>query len=236
MKVNLESISGLLYWKNIMKKIAFSVIASLSTAASLIAAPQAIVFDWGNVIGFSDRAIVVNFMCDSFQFSESEFESANLEKRKAIKAGKLDIDFWMEYAQKNNTRLPEDWSQKYTAVLKKSIGADPTMYTLIDQLKEKGIQVGMLSNIDDGYTKLIRGFGFYDPFDPCLLSCEMGLEKPDPKAYELLLKTINLPAEQIVFIDDKIENIEAAKAIGIDAILFESEPQLKVELVKRGVL
>jgi putative hydrolase of the HAD superfamily len=94
----------------------------------------------------------------------------------------------------------------------------------------------MLSNIDDRYTKLIRDFGFYKPFEPCLLSCEMGLEKPDPKAYELLLKTINLPAEEIVFIDDKEENVEAAKAMGIDAILFTSEPQLRGELNKRGVL
>ena len=43
--------------------------------ASLNAAPQAVVFDWGNVIGFNDRSIVVDFMCDSFHFSEAEFES-----------------------------------------------------------------------------------------------------------------------------------------------------------------
>lgn len=212
------------------------MMALLSIATSLIAAPQAIIFDWGNVIGFSDRAVVVNFMCDSFQISESEFESANLEKRKAMKAGNSDIDFWIQYAQKNNIYLPEDWSQKYKATLKKSVGVDPNMYVLIDQLKEKGIRVGMLSNIDDRNAKLIRNFGFYEPFEPCLLSCEMSLEKPDPKVYELLLKTINLPAEQIVFIDDKIENVEAAKAMGIDAILFESELQLKVELVRREVL
>lgn len=206
------------------------------TATTLLAAPQAVVFDWGNVIGFNDRSVVVNFMCDSFHFSESEFESANLEKRKAMKAGKSDIDFWIEFAQKKGIQLPKDWAQRYTDTLKKSVGADSNMYVLIDQLKDKGLRVGMLSNIDDRYTKLIRDFGFYEPFEPCLLSCEMGLEKPDPKAYELLLKTINLPAEEIIFIDDKAENVEAAKVVGIDAILFSSEPQLRNELSKRGVL
>ena len=120
--------------------------------------------------------------------------------------------------------------------LKESVGADPNMYVLIDQLKESGIRVGMLSNIDDRYTKLIRDFGFYEPFEPCLLSCEMGLEKPDLKAYELLIETMNLPASEIVFIDDKAENVEAAKKIGIDAIVFESSEQLRTELLQRKLL
>lgn len=220
-----------------MKNVLFSIMASVTTMiASLNAAPQAVIFDWGNVIGFNDRSIVVDFMCDSFNFSEAEFESANLEKRKAMKAGLSDTDFWLDFARKNEIQLPKDWTQKYTTALKESVGADSKMYVLIDQLKEKGVRVGMLSNIDDRYTKLIRDFGFYKPFEPCLLSCEMGLEKPDPKAYELLMKTINLPANEIVFIDDKTENVEAAKKLGIDAILFESLPQLREELTQRKIL
>ena len=220
-----------------MKKILFTIMASVTTmVASLNAATQAVVFDWGNVIGFNDRSVIVQFMCNSFHFSEAEFESANVEKRKAMKTGTSDIDFWLGFAQKKGIELPKDWTKQYTATLKKSVGADPNMYVLIDQLKEKGIRVGMLSNIDDRYTKLIRDFGFYEPFEPCLLSCEMGLEKPDPKAYELLLNTMKLPAGDIVFIDDKAENVEAAKKIGIDAIVFKSQEQLREELSKRELL
>jgi len=218
-----------------MKKILFTLITYMAITP-LFSSPQAVIFDWGNVIGFNDRSIVVNFMCDSFHFSGEEFESANLEKRKAMKDGKSDVDFWLGFAQKKGIQLPKDWAERYSAALKKSVGADLNMYALIDQLKEKGLRIGMLSNIDDRYTKLIRDFGFYEPFEPCLLSCEMGLEKPDSKAYELLLKTMNLPAKEVIFIDDKSENIEAAKALGIDAILFTSEPQLRDELAKRGAL
>lgn len=219
-----------------MKKILLTIITATMTTASLLAAPQAVVFDWGNVIGFDDRSIVVNFMCDSFHFSEAEFESANLEKRKAVKDGKSEIEFWIEFAKKRGVQLPEDWTQKYTATLKESVGADPNMYVLIDQLKNNGIRIGMLSNIDDRYVKLIRDFGFYEPFEPCLLSCEIGFQKPDLQAYELLLKSMKLPAEEIVFIDDKTENVDAAKKVGIDAIIFESEEQIRKELSKRGIL
>jgi FMN phosphatase YigB (HAD superfamily) len=180
-----------------MKKI---LLAFLTAAASLSAAPQAVVFDWGDVIAFSDRSIVVDFMCGTFKFSESDFEQANLEKRKAIKTGESDSDFWLRFAKEKGVRLPEDWPHTYTSVLKASVGADPKMYILIDELKSQQIRVGLLSNINDRYTKMIRDFGFYDSFNPCLLSCEMGLEKPDQKVYELLLKTMALPAKDVVFI------------------------------------
>ena len=203
---------------------------------TLFAATQAVVFDWGNVIGFSDRSIVVTFLRDSFQISESELESALLEKRKAMEEGKSEIEFWLGLAKKKKITLPKDWAERYTAILKKSIGADENMYVLIEELKGNGIQVGMLSNIENRYIKIIREFGFYKPFEPCLLSGEIGVEKPNSKAYELLLKTLNLPAEDIVFIDDKIENVHAAKKLGIDAIVFESEEQIRRELSKREAL
>ena len=69
------------------------------------------VFDWGNVIGFNDRSIVVDFMCDSFHFFEAEFEFANLKKRKAMKVGLSDTDFWLDFARKNEIQLPKDWAQ-----------------------------------------------------------------------------------------------------------------------------
>lgn len=208
----------------------------MAAASMLSAAPKAVVFDWGNVISFHDRSVVVNFVCDSLQISEPDFETANLEKRKAVKAGKSEVDFWTEFAKEKGVALPKGWGEDYIRTLKASVGADTEIYALIEQLKKNGMRVGLLSNINDRYTKLIRDFGFYEPFEPCLLSCEIGLEKPNPKVYELLLKTMDVAAPDVIFIDDKEENVDAAKKMGIDAILFKSEPQLKGELIKRGVL
>ncbi len=208
------------------------LLAFLSTA---LGAPQAVVFDWGGVLANEDRNIVVNFMCQSLDCSVEEFEAANLEKRKAVKEGKSDSAFWLEHAKQKGIELPSDWSQCYVNTLKESVGADPEMFALIDKLKTKGVRVALLSNIDTPYTKLIRGFGFYQPFDPCLLSCEIGLRKPNPEAYESLISALQLSAEEIVFIDDKKANVEAAQKLGIDAILFQSAEQIKEELAKRDL-
>ena len=216
-----------------MKKLLFAL---LTITASLTAAPKAVIFDWGNVLAFDDRSIVVEFMCKSFQLSESEFEKANLEKRKAVAAGKSDVEFWQVFAQQKGFTLPDNWAESYQSTIKASVGADPEMFALIDELKAENIRVGLLSNIEKRYIKLIRDFGFYDPFDPCLLSGEIGVEKPDAKAYESLLNATKLLASDIVFIDDKKENIDAAKKMGIDGIIFTSPSQIRQELKERGLM
>lgn len=220
-----------------MKRTLFSLIASTITATSLIAAPQAIVFDFGGVLtGEPNREAVITFICQSFHFSAEEFEKVNQEKRQAVKQGKTDEEFWIAYAKNKGIKLPANWSASFKSVMKDAIGVNPEMYALIDQLKEQQIPVALLSNIDERLSKLIRDFGLYEPFNPCLLSCEIGIEKPDLKAYELLLTELNLPAKEVIFIDDRPENIEAAKAVGLDAILFQSEQQLREELSKREVI
>ncbi len=220
-----------------MRKTLFSLTASLLTATSLIATPQAVVFDFGGVLtGEPNREAVVNFIQNSFHFSKEEFEKVNLEKRQAVKQGKTDEEFWISYAKTKGIKLPSDWGESFRSVMKDAIGVNPQMYILVNQLKEQHIPVALLSNIDERLSKLIRDFGLYEPFTPCLLSYEIGIEKPDLKAYEFLLTELNLPAKEVLFIDDRPENIEAAKAAGLDAILFHSEQQLRGELSKRGVL
>jgi putative hydrolase of the HAD superfamily len=206
-------------------------------AACLSAAPQAVVFDYGGVLtGEPDRASIVEFLCDSFQLTDEEFETVNQRKREAIKAGKSDAEFWIQYGKDEGIALSPDWADRFHSVMKKAMGVNPKMYALVDQLKEREITVGLLSNIDERIGKLLRGYGYYEPFDPCLLSHEIGADKPNAEAYRILIERLDCQADEIVFIDDKRENVEAAQKEGIDAILFESHDQIVSELQKRGAL
>lgn len=220
-----------------MKKILFFLITFFFTTTLLIATPQAIVFDFGGVMtGEPNREAVITFISQSFCFSKEEFEKANQEKRLAVKQGKTDEEFWISYAKNKGIKLPQNWGLSFKSVMRDAIGINPEMYALVDELKKRHISIALLSNIDDRLSQLIRDFGLYKPFNPCLLSCEIGVEKPDLKAYELLLTKLNLSPKEVLFIDDRLENIELAKSMGIDAVLFESEQQLRSELKKRGVL
>jgi len=212
------------------------VITLLTLSSLLTAAPEAIVFDFGGVMTVeSNRKAVVEFLCKSLDLSKEQLEIVNQERKRAHGSGVSAQDFWMEYAQNKNIVLSSDWENCFNSVIKKAVGVNEAMYQLVSELKQKGIRVALLSNIDHPRAEIVRGLDLYEPFSPCLLSCEIGLEKPDLKIYEVLIDTLQLAPASILFIDDKVENVESAQNIGLDALLFTSQEQLLQDLQARGV-
>ncbi|MBS0625709.1 MAG: HAD-IA family hydrolase [Verrucomicrobia bacterium] len=204
---------------------------ALLVATSLFAAPQAVVFDFGGVMTQKtkpDKKMIASFVCETLHLSRKEYKQTKKEFR-------IDPDFWFSYAEQHNLDLPDDWAQQFKSVVKRSIQPNAEMFLLVEELK-KSIPVPLLSNIDERLAKLFEEFGFYKSFSPCLLSWELGVEKPNPAIYQRLLDRLNLPAGDVVFIDDKVDNVEKAKEAGLDAILFKSPRQIRQELKKRGLL
>lgn len=104
---------------------------------------------------------------------------------------------------------------------------------MVKILQRRGYRTAMLSDVTQYQAEIIRKMGYYDLFSPLLLSYEIGVKKPNPEAFRILLKTLNLPASSVLFIDDRTENVEAAKKEGIDSIQFTSPLQLQKDLEKR---
>lgn len=73
-------------------------------------------------------------------------------------------------------------------------------------------------------------------FGLVFLSYVIGLQKPDREIYEHVVKETGLLPGEIVFIDDRPENIEASREVGIVSIRFENPTQLKTELRKLRLL
>jgi putative hydrolase of the HAD superfamily len=53
-----------------------------------------------------------------------------------------------------------------------------------------------------------------------IISGDVGIRKPDPGIYHVLLSAIGRPAQDCVFVDDRVKNLDAAKAIGVQTVLF----------------
>lgn len=198
---------------------------------------RVVVFDFGDVMTTKfDRKSVTQFLSDSYNLSELELKKINRKKKRAFKKGLTEEQFWLQYALKKKIELPPDWSSSFKAIMKNAMNINPEMLQLVDELKEAKIPVALFSNVEAHLAHLLKEFGFYDPFDPCILSHEIKAKKPNQEAYECLLQQLDVPAETIIFIDDKRRNIKAAREIGIDGIRFESAKQIRKELTKRKIL
>lgn len=68
-------------------------------------------------------------------------------------------------------------------------------------------------------------YGFTSMVDVAVYSHEEGVRKPDPRIYEVACERLGLRPDEIVFLDDVEANVDAARALGIHAILFQSTAQ-----------
>lgn len=91
-------------------------------------------------------------------------------------------------------------------------------------------KIGLLSNAwDDLRRKLVR-WGLTDLFDDVVNSAEVGLVKPDLQIYTLALARLGVAPAEAVFVDDRQENVEAARQVGMWAVQFTDRALALAEL------
>lgn len=106
---------------------------------------------------------------------------------------------------------------------------------LVDYVKglRARCKIGLLSNVGEGVmNELFTEAERRELFDAVVLSSDIGAVKPHPAIYEYMLAQLNLPAEQCVMIDDLPVNVEGARQVGMQGIVYYSFEQLQAELQK----
>ncbi len=114
----------------------------------------------------------------------------------------------------------------------------PRAYAIpwIKELKEKGYSVYYLSNFaHKAEVECADALTFMPYMDGGILSYRDKIIKPNAEIYELILSRYGLVAEESVFLDDTLANVEAAERAGIHGILFETKEQAEADLRKLGV-
>ena len=93
-----------------------------------------------------------------------------------------------------------------------------------------------LSNYPVWYeiVREVRGLDRF--FDFRFMSCLTGLRKPDAAVYTHAYKSLQVAPLRCIFIDDREKNCEAARAVGMDAIVFRDASALEEQLTTRGIL
>jgi 2-haloacid dehalogenase len=108
---------------------------------------------------------------------------------------------------------------------------------LLRRLKAAGRPVYAISNFATVKFAIARQmFDFLNEFDDAVISGHVGVMKPDPRIFEILFERVGRRPEELVFVDDSLKNIEAARALGMPAIHFRPDVDLRSELAARGAL
>ena len=196
---------------------------------------KAIVFDFGGVIAKTDRQQVAAFIARSFNISQEESSNALAGLKENTQNDGIENDYWINFARSKGKKLPDDWLKQLNEVRLNALQEIPGMVDVVKCLKKQGFQTALLSNVRKSQAQIKRKLGFYELFHPSVLSYEINIRKPDPKAYHYILNKLNLPPQEVLFIDNKPDNIAAAKSLGMDAILFQNTSQLIGDLKARGI-
>jgi putative hydrolase of the HAD superfamily len=132
--------------------------------------------------------------------------------------GRIDFD---TYFSTLRTNLGVDISDPYlrdgwNAIL---IGAMPGISDLLARAAER-FPLYALTNSNPEHQKYLadRFADVLRPFKQVFVSSEIGLRKPEPDAYRHVVDVIGVPASRILFFDDLIENVEGARACGLQAV------------------
>ena len=197
---------------------------------------RAVVFDYGIVLtGPPDAAAWAN-MLRITGLPEERFQSLYWANRPAYDAGKLTgIGYWQKLLREAGLPLERAeelnrWDGRLWTV------ENPVMVAWQLKLKQRGLLTAILSNMSDNVLENIeREFDWIHRFDVLVWSCQIGAVKPDPSIYHHTLAELGTQPEETLFIDDKRPNVEAARALGIQAIEYSSVERLREELIARGL-
>ena len=115
--------------------------------------------------------------------------------------------------------------------------AIPPMIELHAKLHHRGIPTYVFSNTNDlAIEHIRRNFPFFRDFDGYIFSYEIGAMKPSAKIYEALEKLAGRRGKEIVYLDDRLENVHAGAARGWQAILHETPEKSRAALEDLRVL
>jgi putative hydrolase of the HAD superfamily len=97
----------------------------------------------------------------------------------------------------------------------------PDVEDTLREARSRGLRVGIISNWDERLRPLLDEIGLALYFDSMTISCEIGVEKPDPRIFQAALHAAGVPVKQAVHVGDSdTVDVRGAEAVGMTAVLL----------------
>jgi putative hydrolase of the HAD superfamily len=198
---------------------------------------DAVLFDYGRVLSYApSREELLDFAALT-GVSETVFFELYSNTRDHYDRGHADCyQHWLRFAEVAEVKIPSATVERMVAMESDMwTRLNPEMLELAREIKSRGLKTAILSNMPfDLLAELRRRFDWLDEFDVQIWSCELGVIKPDAEIYHACLAALGCEAARALFFDDRPQNVEGARQVGMEAHVFESAAQAR-EIVTRGL-
>ena len=194
---------------------------------------RAVIFDLGGVLVRTENRAPREQLANSLGMTYEEISHVIFDSESARLAtlGKITTQAHWENIRETLKLSPEEFSRVRVAFW----SGDSLDENLVDYIRSLRLQyrTGLLSNAWDNLREIIESrWKISDAFDEIIISSEVGVAKPDPRIYHMTLNRLEVAPQEAVFVDDFIENVEAACSAGLNIIHFVKPGQAVSELSK----
>jgi putative hydrolase of the HAD superfamily len=198
---------------------------------------RAVILDYGDVISLPRDPAVLAEMAAILALSEDDFRKAYDFFRYEYDRGSFSPDeYWRRVAQRAGVTLTEsDIPRLREADVRMWGRLNHSILEWAGQLRAAGFKTAVLSNMHSDMVEHIRADGAWAmEFDCLTLSSAIRMAKPEAEIFHHCLNSLGVEPQEALFIDDREPNVEAAKAVGIRAVVAPTPAQLKENLKAIG--
>ena len=187
----------------------------------------ALILDFGEVLVHPQSADTIARMAQLVHVSAEEFHKRYWSHRAAYDGGLAAADYWRRVLEGLDP-APDDLDP----IVADLIAADydswtvyrPDVWEIARAFKAAGGRTAILSNgVPEIMGRLQREQSLAEFFDAIVVSYEVGCAKPDPEIYTICLDRLQVPTASALFVDDRLENLEAASRMGIQTLHFTGD-------------
>jgi putative hydrolase of the HAD superfamily len=199
---------------------------------------QAVLFDYGMVLSAAPDPAAWARMLSISNLSEEQLHRGYWAHRHAYDRGDLTPEsFWNRAAAPTHSILTPD---QLTALIAADVDywstLNPPMLAWARSLQQARIPTGILSNMPGPMETGLRArYPWIDEFAHNTWSHAVNLAKPEPAIYLHAAEGLRTPPANILFLDDRLENIETALTIGMQAIHYTTHPAFIDEMQARNL-
>ena len=200
---------------------------------------RALVFDYGGVISKQQYSENVNNILQILNQDSNDFINVYQSNRDKYDSGQLSgKEYWHSILQHYGLELNDS---KITNLIKEDVKSwtkiNDSMLQYIKNNRENICKLAIISNMTQDTLEFIKKhFQWLKLFDELLFSCEFGKNKPDTMIYNACISRIAIPAQECLFVDDSIKNVDGALKTGMKVIHFKSFTQFLLELEQKYCL